>query len=193
MMISPSDFKKGLRVELDGAPWSVVSVTTQSPTARGATTLIKARLKNILTGQVSDRTFKSGDRVGVPNLEVRPSQYLYSGPSGDDLVYYFMDLASYDQFELREEEIGDQVRWLVENLECRAVVYNERVVGIELPQFVEVEISSVEPGARGDTATGSVTSTAYTTTGQRLQVPLFIKEGDRVRVDPTTGLFKDRL
>jgi elongation factor P len=193
MMISTSDFKKGLRVELDGAPWTVVSVTTQSPTARGATTLIKARLKNILTGQVSDRTFKSGDRVGVPNLEVRPCQYLYSGPSGDDLVYYFMDLGSYDQFELREEEIGDQTRWLVENLECRAVVYNDRVVGLELPQFVEVEISSVEPGARGDTATGSVTSAAYTTTGQRLQVPLFIKEGDRVRVDPVTGLFKDRL
>ena len=193
MMISTSDFKKGLRVELDGAPWTIVSVTTQSPTARGATTLIKARLKNILTGLVSDRTFKSGERVATPNLEVRPSQYLYSGPSGDELVYNFMDLASYDQFELREEEIGEQVRWLVENLECRAVVYNDRVVGLELPQFVEVEISSVEPGARGDTATGSVTSVAYTTTGQRLQVPLFIKEGDRVRVDPTTGSFKDRL
>jgi len=193
MMISTSDLKKGLRVELDGAPWTVVSVTTQAPTARGATTLIKARLKNVLTGLVSDRTFKAGERLMTPNLEIRPCQYLYSGPSGEGAVYYFMDLGSYDQLELREEDVGEQSRWLVENLECRAVVYNERVVGLELPQFVEVEISSVEPGARGDTATGSVTSAAYTTTGQRLQVPLFIKEGDRVRVDPLTGLFKDRL
>ena len=191
-MISTSDFKKGVRVELDNAPWTIVHLTTQSPTARGASTLVKVRLKNVLTGLVSDRTFKSGDKVDVPNLEMRQAQFLYSTPEGDGNVYNFMDTASYDQFELRDDVLGDQAQWLVDDLEVRAVIYNERIVGIELPQFVELELETVEPGSRGDTASGSVTTAAYTSSGIRVLVPLFIKPGDKVRVDTTTGQFKDR-
>ena len=191
-MLTTSDFKKGLRIELDDAPWTVVKTTTQSPSARGAATLVKARLKNVLTGQVSDRTFKAGEKFIEPDLQMRAAQYLYNEPDGDDVIYHFMDSANYEQFELRQGDIEDDYRWLTESLEIKAVLYNDKVVGIELPQFVELEIDSVEPGSRGDTASGSVTTAAYTASGVRIQVPLFVKAGDTVRVDTTTGTFKDR-
>ena len=191
-MLTTSDFKKGLRIELDGAPWTVVRTTTQTPSARGAATLVKARLKNVLTGQVSDRSFKSGDKFVEPDLQMRSAQYLYSEPDGNETVYHFMDSANYEQFEIRSSDIEDEQRWLTENLDVKAVLYNNEVVGIELPQFVELEIDRVEPGSRGDTASGSVTTAAHTVTGVRIQVPLFIKAGDTVRVDTTTGVFKDR-
>ena len=191
-MLTTADFKKGLRVELDGAPWTVVRMSIHSPSARGASTLVKARLKNVLTGQVSDRTFKSGEKFVEPDLQMRPSQYLYSEPDGDDTIYHFMDSANYEQFELRGDDLADDARWLAENLEVKAVLYNEAVVGIELPQFVELEVDSVEPGSRGDTASGGVTTTAYTASGVRVQVPLFIKAGDTIRIDTGTGDFKDR-
>ncbi len=192
-MITTSDFKKGLRVEVDGQPWTVVSVTTQSPSARGAATLVKARLKNVLSGQVSDRTFKAGEKFQVPDLEMCAAQYLYSMPEEGETVYYFMDTSSYEQFFLRDEDLADQAQWLVENLEVKAVVYNERVVGIELPQFVEMTLDMVEPGSRGDTASGAVTTTATTLTGLRVQVPLYMSAGDVVRIDTTSGTFKDRV
>ena len=191
-MLTTADFKKGLRIELDGAPWTVVKTSTQSPSARGAATLVKARLKNVLTGQVSDRTFKSGDKFVEPDLQMRVSQYLYSEPDGSETIYHFMDSSNYEQFSLRDSELDETAQWLSENLEIKAVLYNDQVVGIELPQFVELEVESVEPGSRGDTASGSVTTAAYTTTGIRVQVPLFVKAGDTIRIDTTTGGFKDR-
>ena len=192
-MLTTSDFKKGVRVELDNAPWTIVSVTTQTPSARGAATLVKARFKNILTGQVSDRTFKSGEKFIAPDVEMRPAQFLYSTPDEGENLYHFMDMASYDQFELRDSDLGGIAKWLVENLEVKSVLYNGHVVGIELPQFVELELDTVEPGSRGDTASGSVTTAAYTTSGIRVLVPLFIKAGDKIRVDTGTGQFKDRV
>ncbi|MCA9547305.1 MAG: elongation factor P [Myxococcales bacterium] len=192
-MYTTSDFKKGLRIELDGQPWTVVTVTSQSPSARGASTLIKARLKNVLTGQVSDRSFKSGEKFAAPDLQMKNAQFLYSMPDEGETIYHFMDAESYEQFFLREDDLGDQANWLVENLEVRAVIYNERVCGIELPQFVEMTLDMVEPGMKGDTASGAVTTTATTTTGLKLQVPLYIGAGDVVRIDTGTGTFKDRV
>ena len=191
-MITTGEFKKGVRIELDGAPWTIVQNSTQSPSARGAATLIKVRLKHVLTGQVLDRTFKSGDKFDDPDLYLRPAQFLYSEREGDGQLYHFMDTENYEQFALRSDELGDSSAWLVENLEVRAISYNQRVVGIELPQFIELEVDSVEPGTRGDTTSGSVTTTAYTATGIRVQVPLFVKAGDKIRVDTESGTFKDR-
>jgi len=192
-MLSTSDFKKGLRVEVDGQPWTVVSTNTQSPSARGAATLVKCRLRNVLDGGISDRTFKSGEKFVEPDLQFRPAQYLYSEPDGGETVFHFMDAQSYEQFFLRDGDLGDDAQWLVDNLEVRAVVYNDRVVGIELPQFVEMQLETVEPGSRGDTASGGVTTNAYTATGVRVQVPLYINAGDTVRIDTTNGAFKDRV
>lgn len=192
-MLTTSDFKKGLRIELDGAPWTVVTTNTQSPSARGAATLVKVRLRNVLDGSVSDRTFKSGEKFQAPDLQFRPAQYLYSEREGEETVFHFMDQGNYEQFFLRDEDLGDDAQWLVDQLEVRAVVYNDRVVGIELPQFVEMVLDSVEPGSRGDTASGSVTTAATTVTGVRVQVPLYINAGDVVRIDTGTGGFKDRV
>lgn len=192
-MLSTSDFKKGLRVEIDGQPWTVVSTTTQSPSARGASTLVKARLRNVLDGSISDRTFKSGEKFKEPDLQFRPAQYLYSEREGEETVFHFMDQQSYEQFFLRDEDLGDDAQWLVDNLEVRAVVFNEDVVGVELPQFVEMTLEMVEPGSKGDTASGGVTTAAYTAGGVRIQVPLYISAGDVVRIDTTTGEFKDRV
>lgn len=192
-MLSTSDFKKGVRIELDGAPWTVVTTTTQSPSARGAATLVKVRLRNVLDGTVSDRTFRAGEKFQEPDLQMRPAQYLYSEPEGDETIYHFMDQANYEQFFLRDEDLGSDARWLVDQLEVRAVVYNDKVVGVELPQFVEMVLDMVEPGSKGDTASGSVTTPATTTTGVRVQVPLYISSGDVIRIDTGTGEFKDRV
>jgi elongation factor P len=192
-MISTSDFKKGLRVEMDGQPWTIVSVKSQSPSARGAATLVKIRIKNVLTGQVSDRTIKAGEKFDEPDLQFRTAQYLYSQPDGAETIYTFMDMTSYEQFELRDGDMEGQTQWLVESVEVESVVFNERVCGIELPQFVEMELESVEPGSRGDTASGGVSTPALTTTGVRVQVPLYINAGDRVRIDTGTGNFKERV
>ena len=192
-MLTTSDFKKGVRVEMDGAPYTIVSVKTQSPSARGAATLVKARLRNVLTGQITDRTFKSGDKFVEPDLQMRDAQFLYSSPDGDTTTYYFMDNTSYEQFELSAEALDDQARWLVDDLSVRAVLYNNQVCGIELPQFVEMELDMVEPGSKGDTASGGVTTTGTTTTGVRVQVPLYMQPGDWIRVDTGTGTFKERV
>ncbi len=191
-MITTGDFKKGTRLEIDGQPWALVSTNTQTPSARGAATLVKARLRNVLTGQISDRTFKAGEKFVEPDLQLRPSQYLYSVSSGDGRVHHFMDAQSYDQFELRDDALGVDPGYLVEGLEVRALLYNERICGVELPQFVEMELTEVAPGTRGDTQSGGVTTAAITHTGLQVQVPLYVRSGDRIRVDTTTGAFKDR-
>ncbi len=192
-MITTSDFKKGVRLEIDDAPWTIVTIKTQSPSARGAATLVKVRLRQVLTGQVSDRSFKAGEKFNEPDLEFRPAQYLYSVPEADGNVHHFMDTQSYDQFERRDDDLGCDPRYLVEGVEVKAVVYNERVCGVELPQFIEMEMADVAPGSRGDTASGGVSTTGHTTTGVQIQVPLFIRSGDRVRIDTGTGEFKDRV
>ena len=150
-------------------------------------------MRNILTGQISDKTFKAGEKFEEPDLLLRPAQYLYSVPEGSETAYWFMDSQTYDQFQLMDEALGEQAQYLVENLELRTLLYNGQVVGIELPQFVEMGLVQVAPGSRGDTASGGVTSAAITETGLKIQVPLYIKEDARIRVDTGTGQFKDRV
>ena len=192
-MISTSEFKRGARIEFEGQPWAIENVHTQSTSARGAQTLVKVRLRNILTGQISDRNFKAGEKFTEPDLRKLPAQYLYQAPEGERVRYYFMATDSFEQFDLTDVEVGDDARLLLENLELRAVEYNGVMVGIELPQYVEMVVTEVQPGARGDTASGSVTTAAIIENGLHIQVPLFVKPGDRVRIDSETQAFKDRL
>ena len=192
-MITTSDFKKGLRIELDGAPWTIVTTHTQTPSARGAATLVKARIKNVLTGQVADKTFRAGEKFTEPDLMFAPAQFLYDQREESERLYHFMDSKTYEQFELRTSDLGDTTNYLIEGIEVRAVVYNGNVVGIELPQFVELDVDTVDPGSKGDTASGAVLTTAHITNGLTVQVPLYVKGGDTIRVDTTTGAFKDRV
>lgn len=191
-MIATSDFKKGARIEIEGQPWAIELVHHQNAGGRGSLSLVKVRLRNILTGQISDRNIKSGEKFPEPDLRKVAAQFLYQAPEGDGIRYYFMATDSFEQFELTHVEVGDDGRLLLENSELKAVEYNGQIVGIELPQYVEMVVAEVAPGARGDTA-GAVTTAAKTENGLAIQVPLFVKPGDRVRIDSVTQQFKDRL
>ncbi len=188
-MISTADFKKGLRLLLDRDPYEIMDYVVQTPSARGTATLVKAKVRNMLTGAVFDRTFKSGEKFDEPDIQIRPVQFLY-GSGGD---YTFMDNSSYDQFTLTAEALGERRQYLVEGCPLRSVVFNGHVVGVELPQFAELKIASVEPSGRTDTASGSATKQATLVTGAVIRVPLYMKEGETVEVETATGRFVRRI
>ena len=188
-MLTTSDFKKGLRLLIDGDPYVLMDYSVQTPSARGSATLVKAKVRNILSGAVFDRTFKSGEKFDEPDIEIRPVQFLFA--SGDE--YTFMDNASYDQFSIGRDALGDQALYLVEGTTLRSVVFNGSVVGVELPQFVEIEVAAVEPSAKTDTASGSATKAATLVSGAVIRVPLYLKEGEIAEVETTTGRFVRRV
>jgi elongation factor P len=188
-MLTTADFKKGLRLEVDGEPYTILDYTVQTPSARGSATLVKAKMRNILTGAVFDRSFKSGDKFEVPDLQMRQVQYIYA--EGDD--YHFMDTSSYEQFHLPPDRLGDQTQWLVENCLLRSVLYRGQVIGVELPQFVEMKVREVEPSAKSDTASGNQTKAATLETGAVVRVPVYLKEGETIEVDTQTGRFVKRI
>ena len=178
-MITTADFKKGLRILIDDEPYSIVDYTVQTPSARGAATLVRAKVRNYLTGAVFDKTFKSGEKFDAPDLQRRAVQYLYR--AGDDL--HFMDDESYEQLQLPAEQLGDTARWLADGMAVHAIVFNGRVVTVELPRFLEVEVVETEPGLRGVTASGKSFKDAKVTGGAVIKVPLYIEAGERIEVD----------
>lgn len=178
-MATTGDLKKGFRIQLeDGDPYAVVAVSTQSPSARGAATLVKTRLRNIRTGQVVQKTFKSGERVTVPDFEIRPCQYLY----GDGEQAHFMDLESYEQLTMALEDIEYELGFVRENDEVRVLLHDEKPIGIEVANTVELVVSQTEPAVRGDTV-NNVTKAATLETGLVVQVPMFVEEGDTLVID----------
>jgi elongation factor P len=187
-MITTNEFKKGAQILIDGQPFTVVDYTVQTPSARGAGTLFRTRVRNILTGAVLDKTFKSGDRFDEPNVEDHEAQFLYE--AGGE--YHFLDQESFEQFTLGADVLGDRVGYLVENTIVRSLAYNGEVVSIDLPQFVEVDVVEVESAARGDTAAGKVLKDARVATGANVRVPHYLEAGERIVVDTTTGEFVKR-
>jgi elongation factor P len=186
-MITTSDLKRGQRLELDGQPYSVIESQFHSPTARGANTLVRVRMRNMLTGQLMDRTFKSGEKFQQPDIQFRPATFLYS----DGEQYHFMDGTSFEQFSLPSERLAEDAGYLIDNLEVRAVLYNERVAAVELPHTVEIQIAECEPGIRGDTVS-SATKPARLVSGAVVQVPLFIEPGEVIVVDTREGRYVRR-
>ena len=187
-MVTTGDFKRGLRILMEGEPYVLEEFTVQSPSARGAATLVRARLRNIVTGSIQDRTFKSGEKFDEPDVAFRQIQFLYD--DGEDC--HFMDVQTYDQFALSVESLKESAPWLTESLQLSAVVFNGRVVGVNLPQFVEAEIEMVGAGSRGDTASGRNLKEATLTNGRTVRVPLFIEAGERILVDTRTWEFSKR-
>jgi elongation factor P len=185
-MYSTTDFKRGLKIELDGAPYTIVDFQHVKPGKGGA--FVRTKVKNLLTGKVLDQTFRSGERVKRPDLMEREMQYLYS--EGDR--FCMMDNENYEQIMLTEEQVGEARLYLTDNLDVKVLFFNQQPVAVEVPNFVELEVTQVEPGVRGDTATGG-TKPATLSSGVTIQVPLFINEGDRVRVDTRTGAYMERL
>jgi elongation factor P len=185
-MYSTTDFKRGLKIELDGAPYAIVDFQHVKPGKGGA--FVRTKLKNLLTGKVWEQTFRSGERVKRPDLMEREMQYLYR--EGDQ--FCMMDNENYEQIMLTEEQVGEARLYLTDNLDVKVLFFNQQPVAVEVPNFVELEVTQTEPGVRGDTATGG-TKPATLSSGANIQVPLFINEGDRVRVDTRTGAYMERL
>jgi len=185
-LISTNDFKTGVTVELDGEVWQVIEFQHVKPGKGSA--FVRSKLKNLETGAVVERTFRAGEKLRRAHLDRREVQYLYS--SGDE--YVFMDTETYEQLSLTEEQLGDGKLYLVENMNIYVVSHEGRLIGVEMPNSVELKVVETDPGLRGDTASGG-TKPARLETGLVVQVPLFIEEGDVVRVDTRTGLYIERV
>jgi elongation factor P len=184
-MHSTSDFKKGLKIELDGVPYVIVEFLHVKPGKGGA--FVRTKIKNLLTGKVLDQTFRSGEKVKRPDLVEREMQFLYR--EGDS--FYLMDNENYEQLALTAEQLGEATLFLTENLNVKVLFFNQQPVTAELPNFVELAVAQTEPGVKGDTASGG-SKPATLETGAVIQVPLFINEGDRLKVDTRTGSYIER-
>jgi elongation factor P len=186
MAVDTSQFRNGLKIELDGEPFTMIFFQHVKPGKGGA--FVRTKVKNLKTGRVLDRTFRAGERVDEADVEEKTMQFLYM--EGDNSV--FMDTSSYDQIPFTPEQVGDAKKFLKENLEVSVVFWRGRPIGVELPSFIEAVVKQCDPGIKGDTASGA-TKPATIETGAILQVPLFIKEGDTLRVDTRTGQYVERV
>ncbi len=184
-MYSTAEFRKGLKVEIDGSPYVIVDFQHVKPGKGGA--FVRTKLKNLVTGRVLDQTFRSGEKVKKPDLAEREMQYLYR--DGDDFI--MMDNETYEQLAITPEQMGEAALFLTENLNVKVLFFNKQPVAVELPHSVELTVTETEPGVKGDTASGG-SKPATLETGAVIQVPLFISEGDRVRVDTRTGSYLER-
>ena len=173
-------------ISMDGTLFSIIFFQHHKP-GKG-NTVVRSKLRNVLTGAVLEKTFRAGEKIDEVRLEHRKIQYSYQ--DGD--LYYFMDQQTFDMIPLSESVIGeDQLKYLKENMECEGLVHNDRVIAVELPYFVELAIAETDPGVRGDTAQGG-TKPAKLETGAVVQVPLFLNEGDVVRVDRREDKYLER-
>jgi elongation factor P len=184
-MISVNDFKTGVTVELDGAAYQVVDFQHVKP-GKGAA-FVRAKLKNLQTGATVERTFRGGEKISKAHVDRREMQYLYN--DGQD--YICMDNENYEQISISKSQIGDGVKWLLENMNIYVLIFQGNIIGLELPNFVELRVTETEPGIKGDTATGA-TKNATLETGAVVQVPLFVEEGDVLRIDTRTGQYMER-
>lgn len=175
-MYSTTDFRKGLKIELEGTPYEIVDFQHFKPGKGGA--MVRTKLRNILNGRTADNTFRSGEKVGRPDLETRDMQFLYH--EGDDLI--FMDLTTYEQVPMKEESTGGKAGFLKDGQECRVLLYRGNPLDIDIPVSLVLEVVDTEPGAKGDTVS-NVTKAAKLETGLIVQVPIFVNTGDRVKVD----------
>jgi elongation factor P len=180
--------KRKMYFEFEGAPYHCLDVEISSPTARGGQTLVRLKMRNLLTRAVFDKTFKAGEKFREPDLEMRPASYLYSDGDGA----HFMDQTTFDTLTLGEAALGDDRLLLSDNVMVQIQTYNGRPIGVQLPAVVELTVATTEPGVRGDTASGGVTKPATLETGLEVRVPLFIKEGEKVKVHTETREFAGR-
>jgi elongation factor P len=185
-MYGTSEFRKGLKIEMEGKPYEIIDFLHVKPGKGGA--FVRTKLRNMLNGRVVDHTFRSGAKVGEPDLQERQMQYLYKEVDN----YCLMDNETYEQIYLSEEQIGESRLFLAENETVNVMLFNEKPIGIELPIFVELSVADTEPGVKGDTASKS-TKPATLETGAVMPVPIFINVGDRIKVDTRTGSYVERV
>lgn len=187
-LIEAISIKRKTYFEHGNAPYRCLDVEISKPTARGGQTLVRLKMRNLLTRAVFDRTFKAGEKFKEPDLAMVPATYLYSDAGG----HHFLDQESYETLTLGADIVGDDRDLLADNVLVQVQVFNGRAIGLELPPHVELGVASTEPGVRGDTASGGVTKIARLETGLEIRVPLFIKEGEKVKVHTETREFAGR-
>src|SRR5262245_33740708 len=170
-------------IEFEGQPYNVLDVFFATPTARGASTMVRTRLKNLLNGSVQEKSFRTSEKFPEPDVEIAAVSFLYSDSDG----FHFMDQSTYEQLTLGADNVGDDRFFLKDGIHLEIFKYNGQAVSLQLPQHVELEIASTEPGFRGDTAAGGATKVAKLETGLEVRVPLFMKDGEVVRVNTQTG------
>jgi elongation factor P len=185
-VISTNQFKNGTHIEVDGTIYRILEFQHVKPGKGGA--FVRTRLRRIEDGGVQDKTFRAGEKFRPVRTETRRMQYLYD--SGEAAV--FMDNASYEQLELRADVAGDSMRWVLPNSEVEVLFVDERPAGVQVPSAVEMAVTETQPGVKGDTASGGGTKPATLESGVRVEVPLFVNEGDRVRVDTRSGEYVSR-
>ncbi|HXW08791.1 MAG TPA: elongation factor P [Vicinamibacterales bacterium] len=188
-LIEAIEIKRKMFFEHDGAPYHCLDVAVSKPTARGGQTLVRLKMRNLLTRAVFDRTFKAGEKFREPDLSKVSASFLYAGNDG----CHFMDQESFETITLGPDLIGDDRSLLADNVVVQIQKYNGAPIGVEFPPHVELTVTATEPGARGDTAAGTVTKQATLETGLQIRVPLFVKEGEKVRVHSETREFAGRV
>jgi elongation factor P len=188
MVITVSDFKRGLRILLENDPYVILDVHAQSPSARGAATITKLKVRNLRTGAVFERSFRGSEKLEQPDLEFRPVQFLYK----DDEGFHFMDTGSYDQICLKAEEVGDGAGFLKDGLDdIRSVVFNGKVISVDLPNTVVLRVEDTAPSIKGGTAQAQ-TKPALLETGLTIQVPSYMEPGEDIVVDTRDARFISR-
>jgi len=185
-VIDTSEFRKGLKIEIDNEPFEIVEFQHVKPGKGSA--FVRTSIRSLLTGRVLQPTFKSGDKVGRPDIEEKEMQFLYK--QGED--YYFMDTRSYEQTFINEKVLGEQRSFLKENVNASILFYNGKAIGVSLPNSVDLRVVKCDPGVRGDTVSGAL-KPAVLETGYQVQVPLFINEGDILKIDTRDGKYLTRV
>jgi elongation factor P len=184
--VSTTEFRNGLKIEIDGEPYVIVEFQHVKPGKGGA--FVRTKFKSLKSGNVTDKTFRAGEKVDVPSLEEKTMQYLYAA----DKDRVFMDTSTYEQVSMNEKQLGDSINYLKENMEIKVLYHKEQPINIEVPMFVELAIAKTDPGVRGDTASGG-SKPATLESGAVIKVPFYLNEGDVVKVDTRTGIFIERV
>lgn len=184
-MYTTSDFRKGLCILYEGRPYRITEVEHHKPGKGQA--IVRTKMVDLLSGNTVDPTFRSGDKVGRPDMEERTCQFLYESEGS----YHFMDPASFEQFQVTADVIGDRKNFMMENMDIKLMFYEGRVISLELPNHVVLAITSCDPAVRGDTVSGA-TKPATVSTGYVVMVPLFVNAGEKIRIDTRTGEYIER-
>ena len=184
-MVTAGDFRNGVTFEMDGNVYSIIEFQHVKP-GKGAA-FVRTKIRNVISGAVTEKTFNPNDKYPTAFIERKDMEYLYN--DGD--LYYFMDSETYEQLPISPNVLGDNFRFVKENMVCKVLSYKGNVFGIEPPNFVELQVTETEPGVKGDTAT-NVTKPATLETGAEIKVPIFINEGETIRVDTRTGEYMER-
>ncbi len=185
-MLSTTDFRRGLKIEMDGEPFLMIEFQHVKPGKGGA--FVRTKLKSLITGNVLEKTFKSGDKVDKPDLVEKEMQFLYR----QEDEFYFMDNENYEQHFIHKDQLGGADAFLYENILVTVLFHNSKAIAVDLPNFVELTVVETDPGVKGDTASGG-TKPATLETGTVIQVPLFINEGEKIKVDTRSGQYVERV